>query len=260
MNPAVSDIAYHQYRSGQWTQVRANIISEQPVSLTVNGEVWLTLMCTPTHLDALTIGFLYNENLIQRIDEIASIRVCPEGDNVDIWLNHQVERPKNWRRTSGCTGGFSSIDLDNSTGIVRRHSTIEPQSVSRLIGKLFDTQELYREVGGVHTSALCDGEDILVTADDIGRHNTLDKIAGLMLLEQMDPSFPILVTTGRVSSEMIQKSNRIGASVVISRTSASSLSIQLAERWGITLIGYARRDHFNIYTHSDRIVSAPLPD
>lgn len=258
MNQAVSDVAYHQYKSGQWTQVKANIISEQPLSLTVNGEVWLTFMCTPTDLEALCVGFLYNENLIQGIDEIASIRVCPGGDNVDIWLTHNVERPKSWRRTSGCTGGFSAADLFQSTGVARSHLTIEPDSVARLISKLFDTQELYREVGGVHTSALCSGEDILVTADDIGRHNTLDKIAGLMLLNHLDPTYRILITTGRVSSEMIQKSSRIGASVVISRTSASSLSIKLAERWGITLIGYARRDRFNIYSHSERIVSAPV--
>ncbi|MGE5221031.1 MAG: formate dehydrogenase accessory sulfurtransferase FdhD [Omnitrophica WOR_2 bacterium] len=257
MNQAVSDVAYHQYRSGQWTQIKANIISEQPLSLTVNGETWLTFMCTPTYLEALCIGFLNNENIIQSMDEIASIRVCPEGDNVDVWLNHKAERPKNWRRTSGCTGGFSSVELDNYKGPVSNQSTIEPQSVSRLIGKLFDTQDLYREVGGVHSSALCDGEDILITADDIGRHNTLDKIAGLMLLDHLDPSFTILITTGRVSSEMIQKSYHMGASMVISRTSASSLSIKLADRWGITLIGYARRDHFNIYTHSERIVSAP---
>jgi FdhD protein len=90
----------------------------------------------------------------------------------------------------------------------------------------------------------------------VGRHNSLDKIAGKCLLENLQPSRKILVTTGRVSSEMIQKAARIGAAIVISRTSASSLSVTLAAKWGITLIGYARRDQFIVYTHPGRILQS----
>jgi FdhD protein len=92
-------------------------------------------------------------------------------------------------------------------------------------------------------------------AEDIGRHNTLDKIAGWILLKGIDLSQRFLLTTGRISSEMLQKAARLSASVVISRTSPSSLSIQLADAFGITLIGYARRNRFNIYTHPRRITS-----
>jgi FdhD protein len=96
-----------------------------------------------------------------------------------------------------------------------------------------------------------------VIAEDIGRHNSVDKIAGKCLLEDIRMSRKFLLTTGRISSEMLQKSSRIGASIVVSRTSPSSLSIELADRFGITLIGYARRDRFNVYTHPDRITNAP---
>jgi FdhD protein len=126
--------------------------------------------------------------------------------------------------------------------------------VCGLIGQLFDAQDLYQKTGGVHTSALSDGRKILVRAEDIGRHNTLDKISGRCLLEGISPERRILLTTGRISSEMLQKSIRIGASVVISRTSPSSLSIRLAEQWSITLIGYAHRNRFNVYTHPERIL------
>jgi FdhD protein len=124
-----------------------------------------------------------------------------------------------------------------------------------LISQLFESQALYRTTGGVHTSAVSDGEQIILTADDIGRHNTLDKLAGRLLLDGIQLPRKIILTTGRISSEMLQKANRMGAAVLISRTSPSSLSIELAQRFGVTLIGYARRNRFNIYSHPERITS-----
>jgi FdhD protein len=126
-----------------------------------------------------------------------------------------------------------------------------------LVGQLYETQPLYQQSGGVHTSALSDGEALIVWAEDVGRHNTLDKIAGKILLQSLTIPHPLVLTTGRISSEMLQKASRLGAPIVISRTAPTSLSIQLAEKGGITLIGYARRDRFNVYTHPQRILPSP---
>jgi FdhD protein len=241
--------------------MEVEVIGEASVSLTVNGEVWLSFMCTPIELEAMAIGFLFNEGLLHSKDEIASVRVCQAGDNVDVWLNHNIEKPQNWRRTSGCTGGVTSVNnhetyLDVSPISVLNGVTLTPENIARLIAQLFESQDLYRTAGGVHTSALSDGQHILVAVEDIGRHNTLDKIAGRCLLEGIASGRRILLTTGRISSEMMQKATRIGASIVISRTSPTALSIEIAERQGITLVGYARRDRFNIYTHPERIISS----
>jgi len=248
-------ISYQQYEFKKWKSFDAETIVEAPVSLTVNGQPWITFMCTPVALEAMAVGFLYNEGIIDRMDEVADVRLCEHGDNVDVWLEHTVPQPASWRRTSGCTGGVTAVDalarLDvsfNGSGPL-----ILPGTIQKIVEILFEAQELYRETGGVHTSALTDGERLIFSAEDIGRHNTLDKIAGLCLMNDVWPATRILISTGRISSEMLQKAARLGAPVVISRTSPSSLSIEMAERYGITLIGYARRQRFNVYSNPQRI-------
>ena len=248
------------FHAGEWEEKQTNIISEQSIGLTVNGETWLTFMCTPTDLEALAIGFLFNEEIIETMDQVASVRVCPEETNIDVWLNHSVRKPENWIRTTGCSGGETSRGIITSAGdkiVPPIVVELSAERVGALIDLLSEVQELYRESGGVHTSALSDGESILIAAEDIGRHNTLDKIAGRYIMEKITPARKIILTTGRISSEMIQKAGRIGAGVVISRTSPSSLSVQMADEMGITLIGYARRDRFTIYAHPEGILSVP---
>jgi FdhD protein len=253
MIPSEKPITYYRFHAGNWERLDGKIITEAPVSLTVNGQVWMSFLCTPTDLQAMAVGFLYNENLISSNEELVSVHVCAAGDNVDVWTRHPIEKPKMWRRTSGCTGGTTSADISAPTQRPWDGFVLTPTTVCELLDQLYDSQELYREVRGVHSSALSDGQRIVIKSEDIGRHNTLDKIAGHMLLDHIWPERRILLTTGRVSSEMLQKAGRIGASVVISRTSPSSMSIRLAENMGITLIGYARRDQFNVYAHSERI-------
>jgi FdhD protein len=250
-------IEYTFFRNGESQVVANEVIVEKPVSLTVNGEIWLTLMCTPVHLEALAVGFLYNEGIIKSMDEVASVRTCEHGENVDVWLTCSVEQPKNWRKTSGCTGGVTSQTESGAETVSQVNGwSVYPAQITELAASLFEAQDLYKQTGGVHTSALSDGQKIILSAEDIGRHNTLDKIAGLYLMHNPDLAHKILLTTGRVSSEMIQKAAKIGATIVISRTSPSSLSVEIAEKAGITLIGYARRDRFTIYTHPQRVMEA----
>jgi FdhD protein len=250
-------IEYDRFEFHKWEHHDAETIVETPVSLTVNGEVWITFMCTPIHLEALSVGFLYNEGIIKSMDEVADVRVCEHGDNVDVWLNHAAEQPTNWRRTSGCTGGVTAVDLlaKPNVNFDGNRFQVQPDAIMNMIEKLFESQELYRDTGGVHTSALSDGEKVIFAADDIGRHNTLDKIAGLCLMNNLWPENRVLITTGRISSEMLQKAAQLNAPILISRTSPSSLSIEMAERYGITLIGYARKHRFNVYSNGQRIQS-----
>jgi len=258
MKSAGQPVRYQRYSNAGWGCVVSQVISESSVSLTVNGSLWLTFMCSPTDLEALALGFLFNEDLLHSMDEVADVRVCAAQDNVDVWLHHPLEKPAQWRRTSGCTGGATSVEQPTLLRLLDSEKTISPDALLENMSTLLQRQEMYRVARGVHCSALSDGEQIHILAEDIGRHNTLDKIAGRLLLENIDLPHRVILTTGRISSEMLQKSARIGASIILSRTSPTSLSIELAETLGITLIGYTRRTSMQVYTHFERLQANPI--
>src|SRR5215212_7903103 len=137
-------IHYERYEFKKWESHDAETIVEAPVSLTVNGEVWLTFMCTPVNLEAMSVGFLYNEGIIESMDEVADVRVCEHGDNVDVWLHHAAEQPTSWRRTSGCTGGVTAVDLlaKPNVSFDRDSLKLSPDAIGNLVEMLFESQEL----------------------------------------------------------------------------------------------------------------------
>lgn len=249
------DIKFYQFHTGEWKLTEGKIIIERVVSLIVNGKVWMDMLCTPNQLDHLAVGFLFNEGLIRSKDDLANVHVCQSDDYVEVKTNNELSQPTYWRTTTGCSGGRTSLSLPQLPEPNLHDIQLSSQSISDLLQKFLSAQQQYLEARGVHTSALSDGKEIIALAEDIGRHNTLDKLAGYCLLNQILLPQPIIITTGRISSEMLQKSARMGTSVIISLTSPNNYSIELADYWGITLVGYARASSFNVYTHPKRIMS-----
>jgi FdhD protein len=247
-------IIYYKYRNQQLEQVQLPVIVESNVLLSVNGEEWITFMCTPFELEALGCGFLFNEGVIQSIQEIASVRVCDNQSNIDIWLSHSVERPQNWERTSGCSASGGNSTSNTIVPLVTAECILPARIILEQMLDLQKNQAIYHETGGIHSSAVSDGEKIRMFSEDIGRHNTFDKLAGKMIMTSLEFQPKLLLTTGRVSSEMLQKAARLNIPILVSRTSPTSLSIQLAEKAGLTLVGYARAQQFNVYTHPGRII------
>ncbi len=242
-----------KYVSESWQPVEGRVIEENPVSLTVNGQVWLTFMCSPDQLEPLAVGFLFNEGVIHTRAEIAQVRVCENEANVDVWLHHPAEQPKNWQRASGCTGGVTNPAAALDLAPVARRNVFSPAQLLAGMDQLYQVEGLYQQNRGLHNSAVFDGQKICCHAADIGRHNTIDKLAGQILLNDLNVSPCLILTTGRISSEMLQKSARLGAEVVISRTSPTRLAVRLADELGITLVGYARKTEFILYTWSERV-------
>jgi FdhD protein len=170
---------------------------------------------------------------------------------VEVWLARaDFEPPEGRTITSGCGGGITFADLTAAAQPVASDLVVGAGQLRRLMTAM----QAGQRTRGIHTAALADGEGLLLVAEDVGRHNTIDRIRGRCLLDGIVPEGKILLSTGRISSEMLHKAARMGTPVVASRTSPTSLSLALAEAWGITLVGYVRRDSLNIYTAPERVV------
>jgi FdhD protein len=131
--------------------------------------------------------------------------------------------------------------------------TVRPELLADLMRQLHLGANLYQRARGIHTAVLADKEKILIQSEDIGRHNCLDKLAGAALMENIETKGRILLSSGRISSEMINKARRLGTPIVCSRTSPTSLSVALAETWNMTIVAYLRQDRMRVYTHPERL-------
>lgn len=236
------------------TPVAGLIIDEGMVRLHVNGQELATLMCTPSDLVTLALGFLRSEGIIQGLHDVRLAHVCPSQTCVEVWLQDtDVALPSRAILTSGCGGGVTFDDLSQRGAPVASRCRVEPQAIFRAMQDMTAAASLYSTTRGVHTSALSDGQRLVAVAEDVGRHNTIDRLWGHCLQQGIDPADHILVATGRISSEMLNKAAKMGIPAVVSRTSPTSLSVRLAREWDILLVGYVRGHSFNIYAGDWRL-------
>lgn len=245
---------YFVYRPDRWHRVDAAVIDEVTVTLHVNGQALTSFMCSPVGLEAMALGFLRNEGLIAGLEEVELVKLSHSSTCVDVWLRREFMAPSHAIRTSGCSGGITFDDLAGQRPSLPLGDPVTPQQVIARYFELRAAETLYPITRGVHASALCTPEALLLLAEDVGRHNTLDKLAGKAMLERVDTAGCLIVTTGRISSEMLGKAAKLGVPVVASRTSPTSRSVALAQAWNITVIGYVRRDSLRVYSAPDRLV------
>ena len=254
MSDGVVRLTYHEYR-GEWRAVEEEVIEEGFLSIFVNGIELATVMCSPRQQDRFALGFLRNEGIIDSMADVRAVHVCPSGVCVDVWLKRgDFVRPDRLILTSGCGGGVTFDDLTKTLKPLDSTLSLAPQRLSELLIEMQQRATLYARSRGVHTSALSDGERLVALAEDVGRHNTIDKLAGACLIDGVDSRDMLLLCTGRISSEMINKAARMGCPVVASRTSPTSLSVRLAREWNITLAGYVRRGSMKVYAHPERLI------
>jgi FdhD protein len=238
---------YLRVRGGRTEEVTGEVVREQPLTLYVDGERFLTLLCTPVKLEALVVGYLWMEKVIADLGEIRALDVSAVDGRVDVSLTHPVSLPTERILTSGCGGGIT-FRIDHR--LFPRLSSdlrVSPLQLAARIRELFAAAVLYKASRGIHGAALCDAEHLLLVAEDVGRHNAVDKIKGEALLHGIPTEDRILLSTGRISSEMLLKAARMGVPVVASRTSPTEMAIGLAEQLNITVCGYVRPDGLNLY-------------
>jgi FdhD protein len=231
------------------------VIAEVALTVLVDGRELVTMMCTPWKLNCLILGFLYLEGLIDGADDVTAMRVCVADRVADVTLARPIEIPQRRVLTSGCSGGTSFRDYLQEVQRQRVDSSrqVDVSQVYRLMRALHEQSSFYHASRGVHTSALSDGEALLVVAEDVGRHNTLDKIKGECLLRDLSTADHLLISSGRISSEMLLKAAAMRVPIVVSRTSPTAMSVLLAEHLNIMVVGYVRQDSMNVYTHPWRL-------
>jgi FdhD protein len=235
------------------------VASELPIRLVVNNEQLVTLLCTPSEIRELAVGFLLSEGLLRHSSSIIKLYVDEREMTVHIEL---ADLPLNLsslfeKRTisSGCGKGitFTNYRMPSDRRIEVKGHLLSLDDIRRLLTTFRNISSLYLETGGVHSAALSDGRDILFFSEDIGRHNAVDKLIGKAFLKSVSVENKILFTSGRVTSEIITKAGRNRFPIVISRAAPSCMAISYAEDMGITLVGFARGDRMNIYSWPNRI-------
>lgn len=253
MNGSVKKII-HKISEGNIHQVEDTIAVEKKLKISINGEEVISLYCTPTMIRELVVGLLLSEGLVKGswCSDRMSIEYKDDAVIVSIQAEGTVPQLEGRIRTSGCIGGVT-FEKKPETEKLKDDFTIDYKNLMEIFRDFQNRSEFYRLTGCIHSAALSDGRHILVFAEDIGRHNAVDKVIGYCLLEGIGFENKIMLASGRLSSEITSKCSKWGIPVIASRTAPTHYSVEIAEARGLTLVGFVRGNRLNIYTHPHRI-------
>lgn len=235
------------------------VVEEYPLTLYLQGEEWLTLLCSPMDLEAMVYGFLKSEGMIQVAADVVSMTLDRDKGHAFIVLRDEnpLSRALHGRRTqtSGCGKGITFYNVLDTINLrpISDDLVVSFEDLKRMMRTLNQSSELFKATGGVHSCALCNPTTIVDIKEDIGRHNALDKLIGQALLEGRDITESILMTSGRISSEILLKSARVGIPIIASHSAPTNLAVAEAQKLGITLIGFLRGNRCNVYCGESRI-------
>ena len=234
------------------------ITEEVPLTIEINRKELATLLASPFDFKQLTLGFLFTSGLIEGISEVKSLVIDEERWKAHVELNHEgFSDELLFKRvyTSGCGKG---IIFHNPLDLIQRVKLpagfeIKSEKILEIMKIFLSSSTEHRETRGVHSAALAGQDGILIFMDDIGRHNALDKVVGEAMMRKIDFGEVMVLTTGRISSEIVAKVMRCGIPVVVSRGVPTNQAIKMAKEIGMTLVGYARGHRMNVYTIEERI-------
>ncbi len=240
------------------SEIEDTIVREFPLTIVLNDQELVTMLCSPANQKELAVGFLYSEGLIETREEIKNVTLH-EGTGVirvETEGGDELSREVLFSRliTSGCGRGASFYSATDVTG--KKVESLLQISVVEILALTRDFQhrsETFRATGGVHSAALCDTSNIVVFNEDIGRHNALDKVFGECLLNSIPTDDRLVITSGRISSEILLKVARRNIPVLISKSAPTNLGVKMANELGITLVGFVRGKRANVYTNTWRV-------
>jgi FdhD protein len=271
MNPAVQSVDVVRVGDADWTESRDLAAAEEPLEIRLGGQPFVVIMRTPGADRDLAAGFLHSEQIIHRQSDISTMRYCADADGRDaenvlnVWLQGDAgvraqaalasRRHVAVNSACGVCGRQSIEDLMEGTRRVDGVLSVSRRVIETLPETLRSVQRAFAETGGLHAAALFDGAGTPVcTAEDVGRHNAVDKTIGAALGRgELPLSNHILFVSGRTSFEIVQKAVVAGIPIVAAVSAPSSLAVELAREANLTLLGFVRGRSFNIYSVPSRI-------
>ncbi|MDD1676325.1 MAG: formate dehydrogenase accessory sulfurtransferase FdhD [Methanomicrobiales archaeon] len=239
--------------TGSFTKGQHEVVEEFPLSVSLNGRNILTAMVSPGAIEDFVTGFLFTEQIIEGAHEIESLMV--EKERVSV-LTKNPFRPVGAKKLvlSGCGGGSSFMDAKKLPRITSEQ-VFSPNDITAAMKDLTDSA-LHKLTGGVHVVGLLQEGRLVHRAEDIGRHNAMDKVIGHALKNAIDLSHTAAISSGRISSEMVRKCLVANIPVIASRGATTSLAVDVAAKNGLCIIGFVRGSKMNIYTHPERITGS----
>ncbi len=256
MTDFTSKLNIIRYRNGVKENTDDSVVNEITLDLSINFRNLTSLSCSPQHLEDLAAGYLVSSGIISETNPLKELRFESAKNimHIDLADNSVIkDMIFSKMRPVGCGTGtllFAQKNISVSSSRVK----IRKEKISELMNEFNRSSEVFRETGGVHSAAISDGQNILVMREDIGRHNAIDKVIGYLYRRSEKIGDKIVLTSGRMSSEIVLKAVYSGISVIISRSAPTARAIEAASESGITLVGFARSANFNIYTNFNRVV------
>jgi FdhD protein len=245
-------------------RVETRVVTERALTLYLNSQEIVTMMTIGDHPEYLALGYLLNQNMLRRGDVVEAVDYDEELEVVVVRTPERTDFEQKLKKktlTSGCAQGTAFGDLMEAIDeIVLPRAELRTSWLYALTRKINTTPSLYLEAGAIHGCVLCERDRPLVYMEDVGRHNAVDKLAGWLFRHDVDPGGMIFYTTGRLTSEMVIKTVRMGIPILVSRSGFTEWGVELARRAGLTLIGRARGKRFLALAGEDRIVFDQDPD
>jgi len=243
------------------------IAGEHPLTLYVDKHELVTLMTLGAAPEALAIGYLRNQRLVECVEDIVTVQVDWDVGAVVVktrgGLADLEAKTRKRTTTSGCGQGtvFGDLMADIENVRLPPGATLSQATLYALLDRVRVHETIYKQAGAVHGCALATNEpdrsEILVFVEDVGRHNAVDAIAGRMWLDRIDGADKIFYTTGRLTSEMVIKAAQMGIPFLVSRSGLTQMGFEIAEKIGITMIGRATNNRYLLFTGGERFTVSP---
>lgn len=241
-----------KYDKGQLETISDALVVEVSLKLILNGSELAVLACSPEAYEELAVGYLLSEGILAHYDDLAEIRL--EGENVHIQLQTSPDSLPHRGYISSCSGKRLPGHYDRPELIQKEIGCrFSAGILLNLIGQLDEKSTTFKRTGGVHSAALGSEDGLLCRYEDIGRHNAVDKVLGYRFIKRISPVDKCLVLSGRIAWEIVWKAAQSEIPLILSRSAPTLKAVEWAEQLGITIVGFARGERFNLYSHWERV-------